>query len=211
MPNKKGGKAYKKGKGDQETGEKDFIEILPDQYMARAIRVLGDRNVLCYCHDNVLRICHICRRMKGKVWVEPGDMVLVSLRDFTGGDPKTVKRGDILAKYAPEQMRQLKKDGVNPRLFMKLDGCAGINLDELGVDKTDDTRIVENGADDGFDFESGDDEEEEEEGAANNDDESKVVPKKDKKSHGRGTREVRDVSEIVSSEAGDRAVNVDDL
>ena len=98
-PNKTGGKGYKKGKGDE--SEVVFIDIQKDQYMARAVRILGDRNVLCFCDDNVMRICHISRRMKGfsdTKKIEVGDIVLVSLRDFTSADPKTVKRGDILAK-----------------------------------------------------------------------------------------------------------------
>lgn len=191
-PNKKGGKGYKKGKGDDVVQE--FIDIQAGQYMARAIRILGDRNVLCYCDDNVLRICHICRKMKGRVWVEAGDMVLVSLRDFSAEDPKSIKRGDILAKYAPDQVRVLKKEGrVNERLFMKLEDRNGISIDAVGEDKTADMSILDKKEDDdGFDFESGSETESEEEAG---EDGTKVVAKKDKKNH-RGEREIRDSEQI---------------
>jgi translation initiation factor 1A len=200
-PNKKGGKGYKKGKGDEVAQE--FIDIQEGQYMARAIRILGDRNVLCYCDDNVLRICHICRKMKGRVWVEAGDMVLVSLRDFSAEDPKSIKRGDILAKYAPDQVRVLKKEGkVNERLFMKLEDRNGISIDAVGEDKTGDTSILDKKEDDdGFDFESGSETESEEEAG---EDGTKVVAKKDKKNH-RGEREIRDSEQI------EKEIALDDL
>ena len=200
-PNKKGGKGYKKGKGDDVVQE--FIDIQAGQYMARAIRILGDRNVLCYCDDNVLRICHICRKMKGRVWVEAGDMVLVSLRDFSAEDPKSIKRGDILAKYAPDQVRVLKKEGkVNERLFMKLEDRNGISIDAVGEDKTGDTSILDKKEDDdGFDFESGSETESEEEAG---EDGTKIVAKKDKKNH-RGEREIRDSEQI------EKEIALDDL
>jgi len=159
-PNKKGGKGYKKGKGA--SLEPVFIDKLPDQFVARAVRLLGERNVLCYCEDNVLRICHICRRMKGREFVEPGDIVLVSLRDFSNADPKTIKRGDILAKYAPEQVSKMRReDGANPKVFIKLEGM-GLSTENIGVDMTDDTQIVE-GEGDGFIFEGSGSESESEE------------------------------------------------
>jgi translation initiation factor 1A len=202
-PNKKGGKGYKKGKGDEATQE--FIDIQAGQYMARAIRILGDRNVLCYCDDNVLRICHICRKMKGRVWVEAGDMVLVSLRDFSAEDPKSIKRGDILAKYAPDQVRVLKKEGkVNERLFMKLEDRNGISIDAVGEDKTADMSILDKKEDDdGFDFESGSESESESEEVPGEDG-TKIVAKKDKKNH-RGEREIRDSEQI------EKEIALDDL
>jgi len=202
-PNKKGGKGYKKGKGDDVVQE--FIDIQAGQYMARAIRILGDRNVLCYCDDNVLRICHICRKMKGRVWVEAGDMVLVSLRDFSAEDPKTIKRGDILAKYAPDQVRVLKKEGkVNERLFMKLEDRNGISIDAVGEDKTADMSILDKKEDDdGFDFESGSESESESEEVPGEDG-TKIVAKKDKKNH-RGEREIRDSEQI------EKEIALDDL
>lgn len=177
MPNKKGGKGYKKGKGDEVALE--FIDIQEGQYMARAIRLLGSRNVLCYCDDNVIRICHISRNMKrGKVWVETGDMVLISLRHFSAVDTKTIKRGDIIAKYAPEQLRLLKKEGnVNERLFMKLED-RGVLINAVGEDMTDETILVDTKEDDLFDY----DDESESEGSEDKEGPA-IVDKKDKVNH----------------------------
>jgi translation initiation factor 1A len=187
MPNKKGGKGYKKGKGDEVALE--FIDIQEGQYMARAIRLLGSRNVLCYCDDNVLRICHISRNMKrGRVWVETGDVVLISLRHFSDVDTKTIKRGDIIAKYAPEQLRLLKKEGkVNERLFMKLED-RGVMIEAVGEDMTDETMIVDAKEDDLFDY----DDEDDEASGSEEKDEPTIVAKKDKVNHrvGRVEREI---------------------
>lgn len=159
-PNAKGGKGYKKKKkvSNEVIPGMNFLEKQSDQMVARAIRLLGNRNVLCYCNDNILRICHICGRMKGRAWVEPGDLVLVSLRELSTieTEKKTALRGDIVGKYVPDQFSTLRKErGMNQKLFMKLESMDGVVLEEIGVDKSNDIRLKE--ADDcGFTFEDGD-------------------------------------------------------
>jgi translation initiation factor 1A len=167
-PNAKGGKGYKKKKKvTEETLAPAYLDRQDDQMVARAIRLLGDRNVLCYCNDNILRICHICGKMKGRVWIEPGDMVLISIRDFTVGQTNTKgsNRGDIIGKYSPDHYSKLKREeGVNQKLFMKLESMDGLTLDEIGVDKKNDKRLKEED-DCGFVFErDGKEDDSEEEG-----------------------------------------------
>ena len=137
----KGGKGYKKKKKSAGTGEPIFIDRQMGQMPARAIRLLGNRNVLCYSNDNILRSCHICGKMKGRVYIEPGDVVLITIRDFSSErvvtDAKTVKLGDIVGKYAPEQYNALKKEeGVNQKIFMKLETSGGFRVEEVGTDFT---------------------------------------------------------------------------
>jgi initiation factor 1A len=206
MPkNTKGGKGFKKGKGGP--SEPVFIDIQPDQYMARAVRILGNRNVLCFCHDNVTRLCHISRGMKGhseEKKIETGDLILVSLRDFNADNPKLIKRGDIIGKYSPEQTRQIRNEGTYPKLFMKLEENGIVNMDSVGQELTG---IIMTKDDDGFDFESGSgSEEEEEDDEHGNNEETKVVDKRDKSKPVRGVREVRDAETIEGAD-----VNIDDL
>lgn len=172
--------------------------------VGRAIRNLGNRNVLTFCNDNRLRICHICGRMKGRVWIEPGDIVLLSLRDFSAptesdsdddkkntiqkvgakrdappssATGKEVNRGDIVAKYAPDHLSKLRREkGVNPKLFMKLETMDGMVLEEVGVDKT---RQMEAMAEDDCGFVIEDDEES---GEGSEEEEEKKKPKS--KDHG---------------------------
>ena len=46
------------------------------------IRVLGNRNMLCYCNDNLIRVCHVRGKLRNRVYIELGDVILISLRDF---------------------------------------------------------------------------------------------------------------------------------
>jgi translation initiation factor IF-1 len=215
-PNKKGGKAYKKMK----TGEKEeveFIDIQRAQFVARAVRVLGNRNILCFCHDNVVRICHIPRGMKGHSpdkLIEVGDIILVSLRDFTTAflDPKTstaeqlraekealdkamktITRGDVIAKYPPEQVRWFKKEGAYPKLFLKLEDAKEVNLDAVGEEIG--AKVLDSMNEEDDVFEHGEESESEEEEEA-----SKIVDKREKVNHRAGGREVREGHEIKQAE-----------
>ena len=206
MPkNTKGGKGFKKGKGGP--SEPVFIDIQPEQYMARAVRMLGNRNVLCFCHDNVTRLCHISRSMKGhseEKKIETGDLILVSLRDFNAENPKLIKRGDIIGKYSPEQTRQIRNEGAYPKLFMKLEENGIVGMDSVGQELSG---AILSKDDDGFDFESGSEEEEDEGDEKHGEnEETKVVDKRDKSKPVRGVREVRDAETIEGAD-----VNIDDL
>lgn len=158
-PNLKGGKHYKKkAKGGDEDSEFLRVEREPDQQVARVIRVLGNRNMMCYCNDNQMRICHVRGKMRNRVYVEQGDLVLVSLRDYeaTAVAPvpaekkKELDRGDILFKYPYEYLSKLKKEeGVNGKLFMTLETMDGIRLGALGAQKAANTIEDDEG---GFEF-----------------------------------------------------------
>jgi initiation factor 1A len=150
-PNAKGGKHFKKNakhSGDSSVTAL-MIERQADQQIARVIRVLGNRNMLCYCNDNQVRICHVRGKMRNRVYVGVGDIVLVSFRDFAdGAAASATERGDILAKYPSECLTKLKKeDGMNQRLFMQLETMDGTKLGAIGV-----APATEEGLEDGFEF-----------------------------------------------------------
>jgi translation initiation factor 1A len=157
-PNSKGGKGYKKKKKTGDVATPIFIDTQEDQMLGRVIRLLGNRNVLCFCLDNILRICHICGRMKGRVWIEPGDLVLVSLRELSREQSiSAVKRGDVIGKYVPEQFSALRKQfGHDAKVFMKLETMDGLTLNEIGVDLSNDKKLEAEAELGGFTFETGD-------------------------------------------------------
>lgn len=70
--------------------------------------MLGNGRLLAKCYDEVLRVGHIRGKMKRKVWIAPGDIVLCSLREFQN------KKCDIIMKYLPDEIRQLKAQGLIP-------------------------------------------------------------------------------------------------
>jgi translation initiation factor 1A len=136
MPNLTGGKNYKKSK---QTGSisRPFLERAEDQLYARILRNLGGRNMLVYCNDNKVRLCHICGAMKKFNWLNAGDLVLISLRGFEkkveDSSKDKYEKGDILAKYDQEHYSRLKKmPDVNQRLFMQLETMDGKILAEIG-------------------------------------------------------------------------------
>ena len=44
--------------------------------------MLGNGRCECYCFDGSTRLGHIRGKMRKKVWVSAGDIVLCGLRDF---------------------------------------------------------------------------------------------------------------------------------
>lgn len=159
-PNTKGGKGYKKKKKSQ--GNKELVQIIrkPGQMPARALKLLGNRQVLCYCNDDVIRNCHIRGGMKGRAWVNIGDVVLISLREWSSLIPtKGVKLGDIIDLYGREYYSSLRKEpGVNSRLFLQLELATGYTISSIGQDCSG--NVLDLPEDDGIEF----DEDTEEEG-----------------------------------------------
>lgn len=117
MPNKVGGKNYKKGKHQDDP---KVYERLEGQMYGRVLKLLGGCNAMVFCNDNKERLCHIRGNMRRKVWIEVGDIVLISLRDLSDeGDTTYVERGDICAKYDQRVIYKLqhKDKTINPKLF----------------------------------------------------------------------------------------------
>jgi len=70
--------------------------------------MLGNCSVSAKCFDGKERLCHIRGKMRKKVWVNQGDIVLISVRDFEDN------RADIIHKYNAEEARSLKAAGDLP-------------------------------------------------------------------------------------------------
>jgi len=102
----KGGKTRKRGKnsGTDELIKRDLIIKDVGQEYAVVQRMLGNGRVEAYCYDGKKRQCHIRGKMKKKkIWINQGDTVLISLRDYQD------EKADIIHRYKPEEARELKK------------------------------------------------------------------------------------------------------
>ncbi len=87
--------------------------------------MLGNGRLDAQCFDGTKRLCHIRGKMRKKVWVNQGDIVLISLRDFQDG------KADVILKYSSEESRRLKAQGELP-------DTAKINeTDAMGSDDDD--------------------------------------------------------------------------
>jgi len=117
MPNKKGGKKFKKGK-KQSFHERTMIYKDPkeDQEYGKVIRAMGNGRFDIQCFDGKNRMGIIAGNMRKKVWVNKDDIILFSKWEFTTEDNKC----SIIHKYDLDESRKLQRDGEFPD-FITLD------------------------------------------------------------------------------------------
>jgi translation initiation factor 1A len=72
-----------------------------------ALKLLGYDRIMVKCQDGHERLCRIRGKMKRRVWIRVGDIVLVSPWDF-----QTDKRGDIIWRYTRGQAETLRRKGL---------------------------------------------------------------------------------------------------
>mmetsp|Transcript_91479 Transcript_91479/g.295921 ORF Transcript_91479/g.295921 Transcript_91479/m.295921 type:complete len:143 (+) Transcript_91479:77-505(+) len=142
MPkNKLGGNKAKRAKGDATKAKKELEFKEDGQEYGQILRMLGNGRCDVSCFDGVKRMCHIRGKMRKKVWVNQGDIVLVSLRDFQD------EKGDIIVKYTADEARNLKTYGELPEGVkinetdivdgelsddgVEFDEQAGVNIDDI--------------------------------------------------------------------------------
>jgi len=114
-----GGKNYKKSKHSVEKAP--YVERANDQQFARILKILGNRNTLAYCNDNVTRLCHIRGALRKDSWIGVGDIVLISCRGLESSTDK-YEKADILFKYDREYYSRLRKEkDINEKLFLQLE------------------------------------------------------------------------------------------
>jgi translation initiation factor 1A len=71
-----------------------------------AVKLLGFDRILVRCQDGHERLCRIRGKIKRRVWIREGDIVLVSPWDF-----QSDSKGDIIWRYTRAQADQLRKNG----------------------------------------------------------------------------------------------------
>jgi translation initiation factor 1A len=82
--------------------------ILPagSDVLGIAIQMLGNDRVKVKCQDGYVRLCRIRGKMKRRMWIRNGDIVLVSPWDF-----QSDTRGDIFWRYRRNQAEWLRQKG----------------------------------------------------------------------------------------------------
>lgn len=73
-------------------------------------KLLGYDRLVVRCVDGHTRLCRIRGKMKRKVWIKEGDVVLVSPWDF-----QSETRGDVTWRYTHNQVDWLAKNGYIPQ------------------------------------------------------------------------------------------------
>ena len=99
MPkNKIGGNKSKKQKNTVPQENNNFpLADNPDLLYALVLKKLGGKNISLKCSDGKERVGRICGSMWKRSFMQIGDFVLISKRDFSTTDNKC----DILHKYQP--------------------------------------------------------------------------------------------------------------
>lgn len=72
------------------------------------LRMLGNGRLEAACFDGKQRLCHIRGKMRKKVWVNQGDIILIGLRPYQDD------KADIILRYNADEARALKKRGALP-------------------------------------------------------------------------------------------------
>jgi translation initiation factor 1A len=82
--------------------------VLPsgNDVLGTAARLLGYDRILVKCQDGKERLCRIRGKLKRRVWIRVGDIVLVSPWDF-----QSDTRGDIFWRYRKNQTEWLRSHG----------------------------------------------------------------------------------------------------
>jgi translation initiation factor 1A len=82
--------------------------VLPsaNEVLGVATKLLGFDRIMVRCQDGKERLCRIRGKMKRRVWIRVGDIVLVSPWDFQSGT-----RGDLTWRYTRAQAENLRKKG----------------------------------------------------------------------------------------------------
>ena len=71
-----------------------------------AVKLLGYDRIMVKCQDGHERLCRVRGKLKRRVWVRIGDIVLVSPWDF-----QSDTRGDIFWRYRKTQSEWLRSNG----------------------------------------------------------------------------------------------------
>jgi len=96
------------GKRKVKSEEELKVTVLPvaNDVMGVAEKMLGFDRILVRCQDGKERLCRIRGKMKRRMWIRQGDIVLVSPWDF-----QSDKRGDIIWRYKRNQAEWLRRKG----------------------------------------------------------------------------------------------------
>jgi len=102
----KGGKNRRRGKNENDDIKRELILKEEGQSYAQVTRILGNGHLEAFCFDMAggkKRLCHIRGKLRKKVWINQGDVILVGLRAYQDD------KADVIMKYLADEARELKR------------------------------------------------------------------------------------------------------
>ncbi|KAI0897325.1 hypothetical protein F4806DRAFT_461710 [Annulohypoxylon nitens] len=104
----KGGKNRRRGKNENDNEKRELTFKEEGQEYAQVVKMLGNGRLEAQCFDGAKRLAHIRGKLRKKVWINNGDIILLSLRDYQD------EKGDVILKYSADEARSLKAYGELP-------------------------------------------------------------------------------------------------
>ncbi|CZT25322.1 probable eukaryotic translation initiation factor 1A [Ramularia collo-cygni] len=104
----KGGKNRRRGKNENDNEKRELTFKEEGQEYAQVLKMLGNGRLEALCFDGSKRLAHIRGKLRKKVWINQGDIILLSLRDYQD------EKGDVILKYSADEARSLKAYGELP-------------------------------------------------------------------------------------------------
>lgn len=105
-PNKKGGKKFKRQKKFVSVKPTNVPEAKNEQRYAQVVKKLGGKHMEVKCSDNIVRRATIPGSFMKRVWMSPGDVILVEMSELNN------KECYILYKYSIPECGVLKSKGA---------------------------------------------------------------------------------------------------
>ena len=108
------GKKEREEQARQEAIQEELRRVkLPrgNQTLGVLDRRLGGSRCSVRCLDGKTRVCRIPGRLKRRLWVREGDIVLIEPWELSHDD-----RGDIIFKYTKAQIQLLRRRGLLDKL-----------------------------------------------------------------------------------------------
>lgn len=69
--------------------------------------MLGSNKLRVRCQDNKMRLCRIPGKLRKRVWMREGDVVLIEPWSIKGDES-----GDVVARYTPTQVSVLRRKNI---------------------------------------------------------------------------------------------------
>ncbi|KAK7740703.1 Translation initiation factor 1A [Cytospora paraplurivora] len=104
----KGGKNRRRGKNENDNEKRELTFKEEGQEYAQVVKMLGNGRLEAQCFDGTRRLGNIRGKLRKKVWINQGDIILLSLRDYQDD------KGDVILKYTADEARSLKAYGELP-------------------------------------------------------------------------------------------------
>ncbi len=91
---------------ERSSGEVRLRMPYKGEVLGIVIALVGGSRMKVACKDGKERICRIPGKLKNKIWVKDGDVVIVKPWEIEGDT-----KGDIVWRYYPLQVNLLKEKG----------------------------------------------------------------------------------------------------